>query len=1085
MKLRFFIPTLMAVILFSLPAIAKKKSVKHDTINPSLLKSVKWRGIGPAMTSGRIADFAVNPNNPAEYYVAVASGNIWKTVNNGTTYEPIFDHYGAYSIGCLTMDPKNTNVVWAGTGERNHQRALGYGNGVYKTEDGGKTWKNMGLKESRQIGMIAIHPCNTDVVFVAAEGSVWGPGGDRGLYKTEDGGKTWKRVLKISENTGINNVVMMPGNPKVMFATAEQRRRRSFGKIGGGPESAVYRSTDGGENWDKVTNGIPSGWLGGMGIAISPVNPEYVYIIIEAEEGKGGFFRSTDRGASFKKMSDHYASGQYYNVIYCDPIDVNKVYSMETVSMYTEDGGKTWKSLSLTKRHVDDHAMWVDPKNTEHFMIGGDGGIYETYDFGKTYIYKSTLPVTQFYRVAVDNTKPFYYVYGGTQDNNSFGGPNAVISKDGATLSDYNVTLGGDGFWQAIDPKNPDIVYSEYQYGNVYRYDRKSKENLFIKPQPEENELTHRWNWDAPMFLSSHNNERLYIAANKVFRSDDRGNSWTRISEDLTRNEDRNKFKMMGKYWPSNAVSKDVSTSQWGTIVAMDESPVKEDLLYVGTDDGLVQITEDGGKTWRKADNFPLVPKYTYVSCVRADRFDENIVYVTFNNLKSDDFKPYVLKSTDKGRSWTSISSNLPKNGSVHTIIQDFKMPKLLFVGTEFNAFYSNDGGNHWVKLRNGIPDVAVRDFAIHEEECDLVAATFGRGFYIIDNYAALRDITPKMVKEKKAKLYEIPDALMYIQSSARYGEGSTVWHAPNPDFGAVFTYYIPEVPKTKKQIRLKKEKKLFKESKPIPQPTTEMLMEEKQEVAPYLIFEIKNKDGKVVRRMYKKPSKGLNKMVWDLTYARPSNTKVKTYNPISKDRKGFLALPGEYTVDMYMDHNGEIKHLAGPQSFRAQVLRNTTLPIEDRTKLVAFQDQVTDIYKDFMSLDSYLDKMEKDIINLRQAIQNSTNTPLEYGNKAKALNVELDAILFKLNGTPARASWEEVPPEKMPLSSRFQYVIRTHWMSTAAITQTEKEGVRVLKAGFNEVIKETKALKEKMDQLEKDLKSYNLSYPVQLPTIK
>ncbi|MCK4637854.1 MAG: hypothetical protein KAT33_00380, partial [Bacteroidales bacterium] len=430
---------IIGFLLVSTTGEAKKKKdkIEKDTIKASIVSGLKFRSIGPAFASGRIADFAVNPDNPSEYYVAVACGHIWKTKNNGVTWEPVFDNYGAYSMGCLAMDPNNHNVIWAGTGENNHQRALGYGDGIYKTEDGGKSWKNMGLKESRQIGKILIDPRNSDVVYIAAEGSVWGPGGDRGLYKTTDGGESWEKVLEISENTGINSMVMDPRNPDVIYASSEQRRRHVHTKIGGGPETAIYKTTNGGENWKKLKSGLPTVDMGGIGLDVSPVNPDVVYAIIEAAEDKGGFFRSTDRGVSWKKMSSHHSSGQYYNEIFCDPKDVDKIYSVETISKYTEDGGKTWKNIGNNKRHVDDHALWIDPDDTEHFLIGGDGGVYETFDGGKNYLFKSNLPVTQFYRVAVDDSEPFYWVYGGTQDNSSMGGPSRNTRASGVISDDW------------------------------------------------------------------------------------------------------------------------------------------------------------------------------------------------------------------------------------------------------------------------------------------------------------------------------------------------------------------------------------------------------------------------------------------------------------------------------------------------------------------------------------------------------------------------------------------------------------------------------------------------------------------------
>jgi photosystem II stability/assembly factor-like uncharacterized protein len=651
------------------------------------------------------------------------------------------------------------------------------------------------------------------VVFVAAEGSAWGPGGERGLFKTTDGGETWNKVLEISENTGVNNVVMDPVDPDVMYATSEQRRRHVHTKIGGGPESAVYRSLDGGETWNKSMKGLPKVDIGGMGIAVSPADRNVIYLIVEAAEDKGGFFRSDNRGASWEKMSDHHSSGQYYNEIVCDPVDVNKVYSMETVSKVTVDAGRTWTNLSTEDRHVDDHAIWIDPHDTQHFLIGGDGGVYETFDGGSTYQYKSNLPVTQFYRVFVDNEEPFYNVYGGTQDNNTLGGPSMNKSSAGVSNEDWKAILGGDGFWAAVDPTDPNIVYCESQYGNVSRYDRLSGERISIKPWPRKGEDTYKWNWNTPLIISHHSNTRLYLMANKVFRSDDRGNSWEVISEDLTSGVDRNTWPVMDHYWSRDAVVKDVSTSLWGTGVSLSESRLDEKLLYAGTDDGVISITTNGGESWKQVKSFPGVPEYTYVSDLLADRFDDNVVYATFDNLKRDDFKPYVLKSTDKGNTWTSIASNLPENGTVHTFEQDPVVPGLLFVGTEFGFYFSIDGGEAWTKLTSGMPTIAVRDMAIQEQHNDLVLATFGRGFYILDDYTPLRELAMnKAILEHEAHIFPVDDALMYIQTGGKYGQGSTFFTADNPDFGATFTYYLKEVPRTLKAERQEEEKELFKE---------------------------------------------------------------------------------------------------------------------------------------------------------------------------------------------------------------------------------------------------------------------------------
>ncbi|MCD6090363.1 MAG: hypothetical protein J7J72_02570 [Bacteroidales bacterium] len=1073
-KLSLSIFILMAVLLVT-PSYAAKKNKEKDKVKTAIEKTsfsgLKWRNIGPAFTSGRIADFAVNPANTSEYYVGAAAGHIWKTENNGTTWKPVFDKNGAYSIGALKMDPNNSNVVWAGTGENNHQRALGYGNGVYKTIDGGKSWKNMGLKESRQIGMIAIDPRNSDVVYIAAEGSAWGPGGDRGLYKTTDGGKSWTKVLTISENTGINNVVLDPCDPDVVYATSEQRRRRAFGKIGGGPETAFYKSTDAGNTFNKVTSGLPKGDMGGIGIAISPVDHNVIYLIIEAQDKQGGFFRSTDRGASFSKMSSYSSSGQYFNTIVADPVDVDKVYSLETVTRITLDGGKNWSVLGNNKRHVDDHAMWIDPKDTNHFMIAGDGGVYESYDAGKNYIFKTNLPVTQFYRVFADNSYPFYWVYGGTQDNNSYGGPNQNISEAGVTAGEWVVTIGGDGFWQAVDPEDPNIVYSEYQYGNVFRFDKKSGESTSIKPSPMKGEETYRWNWDAPLVLSQHNGQTLFMGANKVFKSTDRGNTWKKISEDLTRNEDRNQFPMMGKYWPSNAVVKHVSTSQWGTILTLVESSVKEGLIYAGTDDGLIQVTDNGGKTWSKTASFPGVPEYTPASDIMPSRFDENVVFASFNNTKGDDFKPYILKSTDKGKTWVSLANNLPENGSVHSIEQDFVNENLLFVGTEFSFYVSVDGGKFWKKLDAGLPDIAVKDITIQQRENDLVIATFGRGFYIIDDYSALREVNEDFLKTE-VHIFPVADALMYMQTGGRYGQGSTVYLGENPKFGATFTYFINEVPKTLKSERLKKEADLFKEGKPIPQVTKEQLKEEENQLDPYVVFSITDASGDIVKNIYKKPSSGINRAVWNLKYQGPYPPRkpITAFNPTNNGSDGMLAMPGEYSVSMSLVFNGETKWLTEPVKFNAKVLNNTTLGTEDRAALVAFQNQIVELGKTMDGAERYLNELKGRIVQVRQAIHNTPECSFELAQKAKVLNETLNDITFAYNGTHAIASPEEVPPEQVPLNERLNIILNSIWQSTSAPTQTAVSNYKILLEEFPVVLTQIKAAKADLEGIEKKL---------------
>ncbi|HOW25897.1 MAG TPA: hypothetical protein PK711_09525 [Bacteroidales bacterium] len=1065
---------LVIVVLFLSCFVAsaqkKEKDAGNDTIKSSLFGGLKFRSIGPAFTSGRIADFAVNPDHHSEYFVAVGSGNIWKTVNNGTTFDPVFDNYGAYAIGCLAMDPSNHSIIWAGTGENNHQRSLGYGDGVYKSIDGGKSWKHMGLKESRQIGKIIIHPRNSNTVYVAAEGSVWGPGGDRGLFQTRDSGKTWEKILSVSENTGINDMVMDPRDPDIMYASSEQRRRHVYTKIGGGPETAIYKTTDGGKTWDKLTSGLPSADMGGIGLAISPVNPDVIYAIIEAAEDQGGFYRSRNRGATWEKMSDHHEAGQYYNEIYCDPKDVDKVYSVETISHVTHDGGKTWQRIGLNNRHVDDHALWIDPEDTRHFMIGGDGGIYETFDDGMNYIFKSNLPVTQFYRLNVDNQYPFYHVYGGTQDNGSMGGPSGNTSRDGVSSAEWYITNGGDGFWTAVDPVNTDIIYAESQYGNMVRYDRKSGESISIRPEPRKGENTYQWNWNTPLLISPHSPTRLYCSANKVFRSDDRGDSWTVISEDLTRQIDRNTFQVMGKYWSIDAVAKDRSTSLYGTIISLDESPVKENLIYAGTDDGLIQVTEDG-KNWRRIEAFPGVPEYTYVSDLLASLFDENVVFASFDNILRDDFKPYLLKSIDKGHTWTSIAGDLPQNGTVHTIVQDHVNPDLLFCGTEFGVFFTYNGGGNWIQLKSGIPTISVRDMVIQKRENDLVLATFGRGFYILDDYSPLREFKPEM-KDMEGFIFPVKDALMYIQSRGGNESGSTPFIAPHKPFGAVFTYYLKDVPKTKKELRKEKEEELFKKGEKIPIPTDAELIAEREEIPPYLVFTVTDAGNNIVRHIYETPKKGIQRVVWNMRYQglSPVNVQAGQFDPLDKGGDASLALPGKYHVSLGLVSDDQYRALAGPVAFTASVLENTALPVKDREELAAFRKDVATLNGTMQGAQRSIDELQGRLESIKQAGHITPGIPEDFLARAQMADSKLETCRLMFTGKTDKPSDEENLPGPVPLNQRMGSIVWGQWRSTS-VTKSMKDNYAILLEEFPPVLEMIRNVAEKdIRELEDEL---------------
>src|SRR5499433_1648533 len=708
-----------------------------DPMSTPTFSGLRFRSIGPAVTSGRVNGFAVDPHDRARYYIAVASGGVWKTVNAGTTWTPVFDNYGSYSIGAIALDPKDASTLWVGTGEYNSQRSVGYGDGVYKSEDGGRSFRKVGLEKSEHIGRIVIDPRDSKVVYVAAQGPLWSAGGDRGLYKTTDGGKTWKAVLSVSENTGVTDVALDPSNPDIVYASSWQRRRHFYTLINGGPESAIHKTTDGGATWTR--------------------------------------------------MSPTIAQGMYYGQIVCDPKNVDRVYIPNVVFQVSDDGGRTQRPLGERLKHVDNHAIWVDPNNTNYYLVGCDGGVYESHDRGANWNFKANLPISQFYDVAVDNQSPWYYVYGGTQDNNSVGGPARTRSQSGIVNADWFTTNGGDGFTSRVDPEDPNTVYAESQNGGLARFDRRTGERVSIAPIPGKAEESQRYNWDSPFIVSPHNSKRLYFAGHRLFRSDNRGDDWRVVSGDLSRGLDRNALPVMGKIWGPDAVAKHQSTALYGNASTLSESPKKEGLIYVGADDGLIQVTEDGGKTWRKIEKLLDIPENSYVRRVLASQHDVNTVYALFNNHQNGDFKPYAAKSVDAGKTWTMITGALPERGSLYAIAEDHLNPNLLFVGTEFGLFFTTDGGEKWIQLKGGLPTIAVRDIAVHRRENDLVLATFGRGFYVLDDYSPMRGASAETLAQE-SNLFPVKDALMYVRSSVNFSgsQGASFFTAPNPPYGAM-----------------------------------------------------------------------------------------------------------------------------------------------------------------------------------------------------------------------------------------------------------------------------------------------------------
>ncbi|HEU4509129.1 MAG TPA: hypothetical protein VFR78_12860 [Pyrinomonadaceae bacterium] len=1056
---------------------AEESPTPRDPMSTPTFNGLRLRSIGPAFTSGRISGFAVDPNNYTRYYVAVASGGVWKTTNAGTTWTPIFDNEASYSIGAIALDPKNPLVVWVGTGENNSQRSVAYGSGLYKSEDGGRMWRNVGLKTSEHIGRIAIDPKDSNIVYVASQGPLWGPGGERGLFKTTDGGKTWKNILNISENTGVTDVVVDHNDPNTIYCASYQRRRHRWTLINGGPESAIYKSTDAGATWNRLRAGLPTVELGRVGLAISPVDSNVIYATVEAADRRGGIFRSGDRGGSWERRNEFDSTAMYYSRIVADPKDVDRIYVMNVFAMVSDDGGRTLRRLGERNKHVDNHDIWINPQNTDHYLIGSDGGIYESFDRGATWDFKQNLPVTQFYDVTTDNAKPFYNIYGGTQDNFSFGGPSRTRSASGITNADWFVTNGGDGFRSQVDPEDPNIIYAELQNGGLVRFDKRTGERIGIQPQPGRGEDPYRWNWDSPFIISPHLRTRLYFAADKLFRSDDRGDTWQLISGQLSRDLDRDKLPVMGRIWSIDAVAKNASTAHFGNASALAESPKKEGLIYVGTDDGLVQVTEDGGKNWRKIEKFPGVADMSYVTRIIASNHDANTAYVSFDNHQSNDFKPYLLKTTDAGRTWTSISSNLPKNGPVLAIAEDHVNPNLLFTGTEFGLWFSIDGGQKWIQLKGGMPTIAVADLNIQKRENDLIVGTFGRGIYILDDYTPLRLLKPETVRQEAA-VFPVKDALMYIQSQPLGGRGKSFqgeryYTADNPPFGATVTWYLKDAIKTKKEKRQEAERDAARRGAPVGWPTRAELRAEEEEEPPAILVTVTDASDNVVRRLTGPVGAGIQRLTWDLRYpaanlsAPPPPDADFDFEPPS----GPLVMPGTYKIQVAKRVDGVVTQLGPAQQFQVTVEGQENMSVADRTALVEFQQKAVRLQRAVSGATQATNALKPRLAAIKRAINETPSLPHRLQDEATALDRRVNELQRALSGdSAARQRNMNTPPS---INDRINYVINAQRMSTARPTQTQQNQYNAAAQDFETVLGQLRQLIEvDLARLEKQLEA-------------
>jgi photosystem II stability/assembly factor-like uncharacterized protein len=1065
--------------------VGKPANALGDEVHP--LSDLPLRSIGPALTSGRVADFAFHPEKSHVFYVAMASAGVWKTTNNGTTWSHVFANEGAFATGVVVLDPANPEVVWVGSGENNSQRSVGYGDGVYKSMDGGKSWKNMGLKDSGHISMIRIHPGDSDTVFVAAQGPLWNAGGDRGLYRTIDGGGNWERLLDIDEHTGVNEFVLHPADPDAIVASSYQRRRHVWTLINGGPGSGIHKTTDGGRTWRKLGGGLPSGELGRIGLASAPGKPELIYATIEGPDGACDIYRSVDFGESWeKRASKAPGCSQYYSELVVDPNDPERLYALNTFTHLSEDGGKTWERISFKYRHVDDHALWIDPADSDHYYIGGDGGVYETWDNGTSWRHVQNLPTVQFYRATPDNDAPFYNVCAGTQDNFTQCGPSRTRYTDGITNADWWIAQFGDGFKPRFDPQDPNIIYAQYQHAGIVRFDRVTGERISIVPHPASGENNFKWNWNSPLIVSPHDHKRLYFGAERLFRSDDRGNSWTTVSDDLTRRIDRNKLKIMGRVWSVDSIAKNASTSMYGALIALDESPLAEGLIYAGTDDGLIQVTQDGGASWRRTETFRGVPDMSLVEDIIASQHDADVAYAVIDNHKRGDFKPYVLKSDDRGRSWALISANLPARGSAQTIVEDHVDPNLLFVGTEFGVFFSQDGGGSWHEL-TALPTIAVRDLEIQRRENDLVIGTFGLGIYILDDYAALR--TARSELDDGPRLFGIRDSWLYIPDNRRgwggLGDfGTAKYAAANPAYGAVFSYYLPEAIQTLKDQRREEEKKTAEDGGDNPYPDWNRLRREDREEEPALMLIVKDADGRVVRRVAGATAKGFHRTAWDLRYPAPDPVDLAPPDdlpPWASAPQGPLALPGDYTVTLAKRAEGELVELAGPEPFVLKPMFEGGQVAADRAAVHTFQLQTAALYRAVMGADEAAGEIENRIKHLLSAVTATTAATETQAQAVRAVNARMQDLRVRLNGDTTISRRAE--PVPVGITARVAAIAGGYWDSQAAVPDTLRASYAVADEEFRIVLADLKSIAADLANLEAELETSGAPWtPGRLP---
>ncbi|HKB64208.1 MAG TPA: hypothetical protein VKC61_00010 [Pyrinomonadaceae bacterium] len=1031
-SLLLLVLTLLLVVCSPGVGIAQNQNV--NKLDDTFLKNLQFRAIGPAIMGGRIDDIAVVESNPSTYYVGTATGGVWKTVNNGTTFDPIFDEQGSTSIGDIAIAPSDPSIVWVGTGEPNNRQSSSWGDGIYRSLDAGKTWQNMGLRDSKHIGRVVIDSSNPNIVYAAVLGHLWGPNKERGVFKTTDGGKTWNNVLFINEDTGVIDLAMDPASPMTLYAAAYQRRRTPWGFNGGGTGSAIYKTVDGGATWNKLTKGLPEGVTGRIGLDIYRRDPNIVYALVE--NAKGGAFRSDDRGETWRKLSDVDSRPMYYSQIRIDPNNDQRLWQLAANMFNSDDGGKTWIQNLVQRIHGDFHALWIDPADSNHVLTGSDGGLHASYDRGRTWDFINTIPIGQFYEVSMDNQKPFW-VYGGLQDNGSWSGPSGTLNQEGITNDDWFRTGGGDGFYSVVDPTDPSVVYVESQNGTVSRLELKTGERKSIRPEARPGEKRYRFDWNSPIVISPHNNRTIYFGGNRVFRSPDRGNTWT-WSDDLTKDQDREKLTIMGALPGKETLSRHDGVETFGQVVTLAESPIKEGLLYAGTDDGNLQISRDSGKTWKNIiDKVPGVPKNTYVSRVIPSRYAEGTAYLTLDGHRSDDYATYMFITTDYGESWKSIRSNVPAGVTARVIREHPRNQNLLFLGTEFGAYVSFDRGGRWTRLKGNLPLVRIDDIQIHTRDNALVLATHGRSIWVLDDLSPLERASESILTSD-IHLFDVAPATHFRLYGRKGNTGHKWFAAPNPPYGAVINYYVKDKPKDEVKLT------------------------------------ITDQGGAVVRDLKGPKEAGLNRVVWDLRLNPPSPPREGEGGGFFGAPRGPRVQPGVYIVKVSAGDKITSGNVTVQEDPRIQIVE------ADRGKLNEAIAKAYALQKSAEAARKTMTSLKTQITSLQASLKDNSEVSKPVNDSVQKVSDGLAAIQKKLLNAPDNSggAGPALPDEPRPLLNQINGVAFGLDNYTATPTADELIRIEDLSKQLRDLLAElNKFIAEDVANLNKQLRDSGLQF--------